>query len=254
LLSKIYKYFIILFILVILNNNAFAISGHDISNKISDWLETEGISGEPIFSKSRIFNKCDTDLKISKLFSTYSTVRVQCNSNDILDLVVRVKLEETSKKVSNRDHSQTKNRVNDQKVLKIQKKQKPAKKIYKAFILKTGLEKNSVLQKDNIKILFSDKISQTSFFGSRDELIGRKLKKNLKMGQLLHPRHLYEKFDINQGDFISIVSNVGNTYVTVSGEAEEDGNLGDIIKVTNLRSGKTIKGYVKKNKIIKIFR
>ena len=111
-----------------------------------------------------------------------------------------------------------------------------------------------MLKKDNIKILFSDKISQTSFFGNRDELIGRKLKKNLKMGQLLHPRHLYEKFDINQGDFISIVSNVGNTYVTVSGEAEEDGNLGDIIQVKNLRSGKTIKGYVKKNKIIKIFR
>ncbi len=39
------------------------------------------------------------------------------------------------------------------------------------------------------------------------------------MGQELHPRHLFEHFDINNGDVISIVSNLGNVSVTVSGEA-----------------------------------
>ena len=74
------------------------------------------------------------------------------------------------------------------------------------------------------------------------------------MGQILHARHLYEKFEINGGDVISIVSNIGNASVTVSGEAQGSGNLGDLIKVKNLRSGKIIKGYIKKDKIIKIFR
>ena len=74
------------------------------------------------------------------------------------------------------------------------------------------------------------------------------------MGQLLHPRHLYEKFDVHSGDFLSIVSNVGAASVTVSGEAIGSGNLGDLIKVKNLRSGNIIKGYVRKNKIIRVFR
>ena len=59
---------------------------------------------------------------------------------------------------------------------------------------------------------------------------------------------------MNNGDVISIVSNIGNASVTVSGEAQASGNLGDLIKVKNLRSGKTIKGYIKKDKIIRVFR
>jgi len=56
------------------------------------------------------------------------------------------------------------------------------------------------------------------------------------------------------GDIISIISNFGNVSVTVSGEAQDSGNLGDLIKVKNLKSGKIIKGYIKKDKKIKIFR
>ena len=60
------------------------------------------------------------------------------------------------------------------------------------------------------------------------------MKKNLKLDQLLHPRHLYEKFEINTGDFLSIVSRMGKASVAVAGEAQNPGNLGDIIKVKNL--------------------
>ena len=85
-------------------------------------------------------------------------------------------------------------------------------------------------------------------------LIGRKIKKNLKMGQILHPRHVFENFEIESGDALSIVSSVGKAYVIVGGEAINAGNLGDLIRVKNLRSGKIVKGYIKKNKIIRVFR
>ena len=58
---------------------------------------------------------------------------------------------------------------------------------------------------------------------------------------------------INQNDN-SLNSSLGNVSVTVSGEAQDSGNLGDLIKVKNLKSGKVIKGYVNKDKKIKIFR
>ena len=118
--------------------------------------------------------------------------------------------------------------------------------------------KSLIKNKFNPKLLIlkagEEQKNQTSFYSNLKELVGRKLKKNLKMGQILHPRHLFEKFDVNNGDIISIVSNVGNASVIVSGEAQDSGNLNDLIKVKNLESGKIVKGYIKKNKIIKIFR
>ena len=119
---------------------------------------------------------------------------------------------------------------------------------------KKSLEKNDIIQLNDIETVLVEKSHQTSFFANKKELVGRKLKKNLKMGQILHPRHLFESFDINKGDIISIVSNLGNVSVTVSGEAQNSGNLNDLIRVKNLKSGKIIKGYIKKDKKIKIFR
>ena len=74
------------------------------------------------------------------------------------------------------------------------------------------------------------------------------------MDQILHPRHLREKFDVNNGDQVSIVSNTKNITVVVLGEALNSGNLDDLIRVKNIRSGRVIKGYIKKNKIIRVFR
>ena len=106
----------------------------------------------------------------------------------------------------------------------------------------------------DLDLIITSKPSEKSFFNNKEDLVGRKLKKNLKVDQLLHPRHLYERFEVNIGDFLSIVSQMGNASVAVAGEAEDSGNLGDIIKVKNLRSGKVVKGYVNKNKIIRVFR
>ena len=133
-------------------------------------------------------------------------------------------------------------------------KQKKAIRKFQIVKLKRSLEKNDIINLNDIEMVTVEQKYHTSFYSNLKELVGRKLKKNLKMGQILHPRHLFEKFDVNNGDVISIVSNVGNASVIVSGEAQDSGNLNDLIKVKNLESGKIVKGYIKKNKIIKIFR
>ena len=79
------------------------------------------------------------------------------------------------------------------------------------------------------------------------------LKQNLKKGQIINPRHLYKKFDINEGDPVLIVSSIGKITVSSSGIAIKSGNLDDLLEVKNKRSGKIVKGYVKKNKIIKVY-
>ena len=237
--------------IVSLSKSTAAITGEEISNKVSEWLVSEGVSGRPVFSKTGIYKDCIKNIKIKKIYKNYKTVKVDCLDNDGFKLLIRIKIP-TKHKL--KDYATIENSIKKNKTLKKEKVKAEIKKKYKVLRLKRSLEKNSIIKFDDIDLIKVSNISKKSFFSYKKELVGRKLKKNLKMGQILHPRHLYEKFEVMNGDFISIVSKIGNTSVTVSGEAKSSGNLGDLIKVKNLRSGKTIKGYIKKNKIIKVFR
>ena len=234
---------------ILLSKPTIAMTGKDISEKVSKWLTSEGVNGKPVFSNTSVYKDCNNNLEIKKIYNDYKTVKVNCSDKNGYQLLIRVKI--LSKKPKNKLKLDTK--IKQNKIFE-KKKVKVEKRIFKAFRLKKSLEKNAIIDYHDIELVETYNNSQKSFFSYKKELVGRKLKKNLKMGQLLHPRHLYEKFEVSSGDVISIVANIGNALVTVSGEAHGSGNLGDLIKVKNLRSGKIIKGYIKKNKIIKIFR
>lgn len=218
----------------LINNQAMAISGQEISQKVSQWLVSEGVNGSPIFSNKTVFKDCNKEIEFKKIYQNYKTIKVKCPDQNGFELLMRVKF---SKNV---------------RVFKDM--QKKAIRKFQIVKLKRSLEKNDIINLNDIEMVTVEQKYQTSFYSNLKELVGRKLKKNLKIGQILYPRHLFEKFDVNNGDIISIVSNVGNASVIVSGEAQDSGNLNDLIKVKNLESGKIIRGYVKKNKIIKIFR
>ena len=239
-------FWIILFCLI--NKQTFAISGEEISAKVTQWLNKEGINGTPIFSKNRHFKDCKNKIDIKKVFNNYKTLKVNCLDKNGFELTMRVK---NFRKVKNKKILKS-NQLS--KVIKGKNIPKETNTIFKIIKLKKSLEKNDIIQLNDIQTVIVEKRHQTSFFSDKNELVGRKLKKNLKLGQILHPRHLFENFDVYNGDIISIVSNLGNVSVTVSGEAQDSGNLGDLIKVKNLKSGKIVRGYIKKDKKIRIFR
>ena len=247
MLRRIIKQILCIIIIFFINKQALAITGEEISNKVSHWLSKEGVKGDPIFSKNSFFKDCSSELEIKKMFRNYKTIKVNCSDKNGFELIMRVKIAKTVEL----------KKINSTKVSKaITRKILPKNKNenFKIIKLKKSLERNDIIKLNDIETVLVEKKHQSSFFSTKKELVGRKLKKNLKMGQILHPRHLYERFDINNGDIISIVSNLGNVSVTVSGEAQDSGNLGDLIKVKNLKSGKIIKGYIKKNKKINIYR
>ena len=242
------KNFLLVILISITNKQAIAITGEEISAKVSQWLIKEGIKATPVFPKNTFYKDCNDEIEIKKVFQNYKTLKVDCLDENGFKLIMRV---QTSKRAENKKQIKPKNLS---KVLIRNKVSKKKNELLKIIKLKKSLEKNDIIELDDIETVLVEKKHQTSFFSNKKELVGRKLKTNLKMGQTLHPRHLFESFDINNGDIISIVSNLGNVSVTVSGEAQDSGNLGDLIKVKNLKSGKVIKGYVYKDKKIKIFR
>ena len=227
-----FKFSLIFLSMLFVSKQAIALSGEDISKKISEWLITENVSGEPVFSKKSIYKDCLNDIKMTRPFKNYKTIKVSCPDQNGFEVLVRIKTK---------------------KILPIKNNFKNTKK-FKSIKLKRAIEKNDVIELSDLDLVISNKSSNNSFYNNKKDLVGRKIKQNLKMGQLLHPRHLYEKFDIQRGDYLYIISSVGAASVAVSGKALDSGNLGDLIKVQNLRSGNVIKGYVKKNKIIKVYR
>jgi len=245
-----FKYLLAVLTITLLSKPTIALTGKDISEIVSDWLVSEGVNGKPVFSNSSVYKDCNKSLEIKKIYNNYKTVKVNCSDKKGYQLLIRVQIpNKKNKGKTSKDTIVKPKKIYKNKIVKIKKN-----RTYKVLRLKQSLEKNDIISLDDIELVEVSNSSQKSFFSYKKELVGRKLKKNLKMGQLLHPRHLYEKFEVNNGDVISIVSNIGNASVTVSGEAQGSGNLGDLIKVKNLRSGKTIKGYIKKDKIIRVFR
>ena len=245
------KFIFVILGVVSLSKYSIAITGKEISEKVSEWLISEGVNGRPVFSKTSIYKDCINNIEIKKIYKNYKTVKVECLDHNGFKLVIRIKI---PTKYKTKDYTTIKNIVKKNRISEKEKVKSEIKTTYKALGLKRSLEKNSIIGLDDIYLIKLSNISKKSFFSDKKDLIGRKLKKNVKMGQILHPRHLYQKFEVMDGDSISIVSKIGNASVTVSGEAKSSGNLGDLIKVKNLRSGKTVKGYIKKNKIIKVFR
>ena len=242
------KNFLLVILFSIINKQAVAITGEEIISKVSQWLTKEGIKGTPVFSKNSLYRDCNNEIEIKKMFQNYNTIKVNCSDINGFKLIMRV---QTLK------NDENKKIIKPKKVYKASIRGKTSKKknkLPKIIKLKKSVEKNDILELNDLEIVSIEKKYQTSFFSNKKDLVGRKLKTNLKMGQILHPRHLFESFEINNGDVISIVSNLGNVSVTVSGEAQDSGNLGDLIKVKNLKSGKIVKGYIKKDKKIKIFR
>ena len=68
MLSKIIKTLFWIILISLINKQAVAISGYEISEKVSDWLSKEGVTGSPIFSKNRFFKDCNSKIQIKKMF------------------------------------------------------------------------------------------------------------------------------------------------------------------------------------------
>lgn len=67
---------------------------------------------------------------------------------------------------------------------------------------------------------------------------------NLLAGTKLEDKHIESNSSVKRGDKIAIVVSFGTMKITDKGEALQKGNMGDLIEVKNLRTGKTLKGTV----------
>ena len=87
MLSTIIKTLFWIILISLINKQAVAISGHEISEKVSYWLSKEGVTGSPIFSKNRFFKDCNSKIQIKKMFQNYKTIKIKCPDKNGFDLL-----------------------------------------------------------------------------------------------------------------------------------------------------------------------
>ena len=146
-------------------------------------------------------------------------------------------------------------RTNIDKNLGIKKKKITLKKKkIKALVSIKRLKRGHILSSDDLKLKYFSHIGSNNTFANLENLIGRRLKVSLKEEQIIRERHLIENWLIKEGQKVKIEHKRGNLTILVDGVALKSGMLGDYLEVKNENSGTIIKGWVKNNKKITIFR
>lgn len=81
---------------------------------------------------------------------------------------------------------------------------------------------------------------------------GRKLKHKLRAGELITYKHIEPDYVVRKGDLVSINYVLSTFSLHTDGIAEENGVIGDLIKVRNSQSGKVLRATVVGNQTVSI--
>ena len=82
------------------------------------------------------------------------------------------------------------------------------------------------------------------FYHRTDEVTGMSAKRRIRANQVLSPDLIDSPQLIKRGEKVQIIANQDGIKAAMAGEALEKGGLGDVIRVKNVSSGKTIEAKV----------
>jgi flagella basal body P-ring formation protein FlgA len=88
--------------------------------------------------------------------------------------------------------------------------------------------------------------NQNVFAGFKkiDDLIGRKVMRNLAKGTILKARHVEFRLNVNKNDTVLVILGNNKLSITTYGIALTSGQKGDMITVENVKSKKIFKAIV----------
>lgn len=116
-------------------------------------------------------------------------------------------------------------------------------KIIKEYTLIRDVEKGEKFDLSQVSVkseLIHEENKLKNVNISEDTIYSEKL----LAGTKLEDKHIESNSSVKKGDKIAIVVSFGTMKITDKGEALQKGNMGDLIEVKNLRTGKTLKGTV----------
>ena len=213
------------------------INGAQIRVVIQAELAEYGLRVEPSIKPDRLFRTCDGDFVVEKAFGDWKTVRVICRQENAWDIYVRTgyQSESPAKADKSRENSEKSDNLD----------------LIQRVIVVRPVSRGDLLTREDLGLQTLSR-SGSGGFTDIDALVGRRAKKSLRTGLVVHDRHLQPDWMVHAKQSVSVVNNTGGIQVTTAGIALENGRLGDLVKVRNLSSNSILHGFVAGTKKISI--
>ncbi|UQZ89707.1 flagella basal body P-ring formation protein FlgA [Deltaproteobacteria bacterium Smac51] len=113
-----------------------------------------------------------------------------------------------------------------------------------AVVAARPMSRGHVLNEDDVSLSMAPYAQAKGALTDPAMVVGNALKANLNAGDPIRDRNLTKSLMVRRGDMVTILAQQGGLKVSASGQARQDGSLGDTISVTNLNSKKNIAGRV----------
>ena len=218
------------------------ITGLNLTKLVIGRLNEEGLSGQPIINKNRVFSGCESEkIKISKRDNSWKTITLTCKTNTSWNYTFRNKLAKSTERTK---LNQLQNTVTD----------KTNQSTEWVFILKNPKSKGDKIEKTDIILSQKKTIFTKGAFSDLNNVLGKRLGKSLRKGAILKANYLKPEWLVHKNQRIIIEHNVGKVNVKMEGIALNNGVKGDRILAKNVSTNKTIEGFVESAKKISIFR
>jgi flagella basal body P-ring formation protein FlgA len=197
------------------------VSGADIKRAVEAQLELSGKRGEVLLGDERLFYPCDSDLTVERIGTSWRTMRVNCTAPRSWSVHVRTSVVTANVAAAPALVDQHTGQDMVQRVVLVQS-------------VATG----EILTQDHVKIEELSFRTAPAGFSRLKQVIGRRLKRALSLGQPVQARHLHPDWVIENGQTVEIEHKLGQISVVTSGKALENGQMHDLIEVENLKNGK----------------
>ncbi len=122
-----------------------------------------------------------------------------------------------------------------------------------ALIARYPISRGTMIQENDLEFV-SRRYSQLhhGYYGSAKSLINMEAKRNIKAGQVLTPAAVRAQKLVLRGQHITIIAQNGGLKLRVKGKALMDGQQGQTIKVSNLKTKKLIYARVISAGVVKV--
>ena len=124
----------------------------------------------------------------------------------------------------------------------------------KVAVLARPVARGEVLQADAIRYEVRNVSKlRRDFIRDATQLVGHRFLRAAPAGRVLDSRLLEAPLMVNKGQSVTITSSNPVLSVSMRGEALADGELGDLIPVKNLSSGRTVSGEIVRKGVVRIY-
>ena len=200
-------------------NYTQAVSGAQIKRDAAAFFERKGLLIEILVSDNRRYHPCSQSLTFEpRADGDWSSVIARCEP-DKWSVVLRSNFE---------GHKNIKD-------------PQPEYAGESVVILNKNIHKNQIIGIEDVMLAKMPSKGLLGSYTNTHEVIGRKLRYNLVKGSILKNRHLEVSYDVNEGDLVVISSGTDRFSVTSYGNALGNGQIGEMIEISNSKSGKIIK-------------